>query len=360
MKKTAYRILFLLILIFSILYGVKWVHFRITHVISNAAFVESDEFTKVAFKRVSGRIEKLFKKEGDYVRTGEPLAKLEDIDYRIKLEEIIFNIEAVKKKIQALKVKREKIKKRIEIGLELLDIKERQLLHEINSLQINVDQLKKDHKRHLNLFKKGVIPRRKYEEIETQLKSLLEKLEASKLALFEIQKQRKKVLTERKTIKELDKEIESLERKLSALYVKKQDVENLLDYTILRSPVSGYVVKRFFSEGELVSQGQYVYAIYDPKTAYILVLLDERKLEGVKVGNKVRIKVDAYSNKSYEGIVKEIGKAAASKFAIIPRDITAGEFTKVSQRIPVKIEITKGDRSILKLGMGAEVIIEKK
>lgn len=359
MKKIVYAFLFLIILIPSVIYGVKWLHFRITHVISNAAFVESDEFTKVAFKRVGGRIEKLFKKEGDYVQAGEPLAKLDDKDYRIKLNEVIHNIESVNRKLEVLKIKRNKIKEKIKLNLEILKIKEKQLSHEIKSLQIKIEQVEKDYQRYLNLFKKGVIPLRKYEELETQLKSLKEKLKASSLALTEIRKEKDKVLTEKKTINELEKEIESLEEKLRALYAKKRDVENLLNYTLLRSPVNGYVVKRFFSEGELVAQGQYVYAIYDPKTAYILVLLDERKLEGVKVGNKVKIKIDAYPDKDYEGVVKEIGKAAASKFAIIPRDITAGEFTKVSQRIPIKVEITKGDKSILKLGMGAEVIIEK-
>ncbi len=360
MRKAIYIILFLSILIPAVIYGIKWVNFRLTHVISNAAFVESDRFVKVAFKRVGGRIEKLFKEEGDYVHVGEPIAKLDDEDYRVKLEGIIHEISSVKEKLQALQIKKEKIKRKIEVSLEILSIKREQISHNVKALQINVDQLEKDYRRYKNLFKKGVIPRRKYENIETKLMSLREKLYANELLFSEIDKERKKLLAEYQTIKELEKEINALEEKLKALYARKKDVENLLNYTLLRSPVDGYIVKKFFSEGELVAQGQYVYAIYDPSESYILVLLDERKLEGVKVGNKVRIKIDAYPDKEYEGVVKEIGKAAAAKFAIIPRDITAGEFTKVSQRIPIKVEITKGDKSILKLGMGAEVIIEKK
>ncbi|WP_461829367.1 HlyD family secretion protein [Aquifex sp.] len=360
MKKIVYLTLFLLVLIPSVIYGIKWINFRLTHVISNAAFVESDVFVKVAFKRVGGRIEKLFKEEGNYVRVGDPLAKLEDEDYRVKLKGIIHEINSVEEKLEALKIKKKKIEKKLNLSLEILAIKREQILHEINSLEVNLKQLKRDYRRYLNLFKKGVIPRRKYEEVETKLRSLQEKLYANKLLLAEIDKEREKLLAEYETVKELEKEIRSLEERLRALYTKKKDTENLLRYTLLRSPVDGYIVKKFFNEGELVAQGQYVYAVYDPRDAYILVLLDERKLEGVKVGNKVKIKIDAYPDKEYEGVVKEIGKAAAAKFAIIPRDITAGEFTKVSQRIPIKIEITKGDKSILKLGMGAEVIIEKR
>ncbi len=359
MRRVFFGILFLLILIPSVIYGVKWIHFRLTHVISNAAFVESDEFVKVAFKRVGGRIEKLYKKEGDYVHRGEPLAKLDDRDYRVKLEGIIHEIRAVKKKLKALEIKKDKIKRKIRLNLQILSLKREQAIHEIEALEARLEQLKRDYRRYLNLYKKGVIPRRRYEELETRLKSLTEKLKASKLILSEIEKEREKVMTEYETVKELEENIKSLKEKLKVLYTKKKDTENLLSYTVLRSPVKGYVVKRFVSEGELVAQGQYVYAIYDPETAYILVLLDERKLEGVKIGSKVKIKIDAYPDKEYEGIVKEIGKAAAAKFAVIPRDITAGEFTKVSQRIPVKIAITNGDKSILRLGMGAEVFIEK-
>ena len=352
-RKVFYGVLFLLILIPSVIYGIKWVQFRLSHVISEAAFVESDEFTKVAFKAVSGRIEKLYKEEGDFVQAGEPLAKLEDRDYRVKLEEITYEIEAVKRELEALRIKRDKLREQIDTNLEILEVKERQLIHEIRSLEANVEQVERDYKRYLNLYKQGVIPRRNYEELETQLRSLREKLEASRLAISEIRKQKRNALAERKTIVELEKQVEAGEERLKALYARKQEVENLLDYTILRSPVSGYIVKRFFNEGEFVAPGQYVYAIYDPNTAYI-------QLEGVKVGSRVRIKIDAYPDKEYEGVVKEIMKATASKFAVIPRDITAGEFTKVSQRIPVKVEITKGDKSVLKLGMSAEVIIEKK
>ena len=359
-RKLFYGVLFLLILIPSVIYGIKWVQFRLSHVISEAAFVESDEFTKVAFKVVSGKIEKLYKEEGDLVQAGEPLAKLEDRDYRVKLEEITYEIEAVKKELEALRIKRDKLREQIDTNLEILEVKERQLIHEIRSLEANVEQVERDYKRYLNLYKQGVIPRRNYEELETQLRSLKEKLEASRLAIAEIRKQKRNALAERKTIAELEKQVEAGEERLRALYARKQELENLLDYTILRSPVSGYIVKRFFNEGEFVAPGQYVYAIYDPNTAYILVLLDERQLEGVKVGSRVKIKIDAYPDKEYEGVVKEIMKATASKFAVIPRDITAGEFTKVSQRIPVKVEITKGDKSVLKLGMSAEVVIEKK
>ena len=69
--------------------------------------------------------------------------------------------------------------------------------------------------------------------------------------------------------------------------------------------------------------------------------------------------LDAYPDKEFTGVVREVMPASAATFALVPRDISAGEFTKVAQRIPVRIEITGGDRSLLRVGLGGEVEIKR-
>jgi len=341
------------------IWAYKWIEFRLNHVISNAVFVESDSFVKVAFKRVGGRLEKTFKEEGDYVRKGEVLALLDRKDYEIKLREVSHEIEALRKKMESLEIKKKKVEDKVKKGIELLNLKREELLYKIEAFEERIKQLRRDYERFKRLYEKGVVPKRKYEELETALRTSLKELKSYKVKLLQMEKEKEKLLTELKSVEEIDKNLKALGEKLKALYEKKREVETLLEYTVLRSPVEGYVVKKFFKEGELVAPGRYVYAIYNPEDVYILVLLDERKLRGVKVGSRAKIKIDAYPEKVYEGVVKEINMAVASRFAVIPRDITAGEFTKVAQRIPVKIEITKGDKSVLRLGMSGEVFIRK-
>jgi membrane fusion protein (multidrug efflux system) len=110
----------------------------------------------------------------------------------------------------------------------------------------------------------------------------------------------------------------------------------------------------------VVNPGMPVYALIDPKDIYILVLLEETKLKGVEVGCPAYIKIDAYPHMKYKGVVKEILPASAAKFALVPRDISAGEFTKVVQRMQVKVKITEGDTSKLVVGMGGEIEIKRK
>ncbi|WP_343123071.1 HlyD family efflux transporter periplasmic adaptor subunit [Persephonella sp. KM09-Lau-8] len=157
----------------------------------------------------------------------------------------------------------------------------------------------------------------------------------------------------------MKKNIESLQNKILALQQQKKDLENLISYTKLVSPYNGKIAKKFVSEGEVVPAGRPIYAIVPDNSLYILVLLEETKLEGIKIGSKAIIHIDAYPDKEYEGEVFEINPATAAKFALVPRDVTAGEFTKVAQRIPVKIKITKGDISVLKVGLGGEVEIKR-
>ncbi len=136
-------------------------------------------------------------------------------------------------------------------------------------------------------------------------------------------------------------------------------MENKISYTKLKAPFDGIIAKRFVYKGSVIRSGMPVYSIIPENSIYINVLLEETKLEGVKVGAPVKIKIDAYPDKKFEGVVEKIEPVSAAKFALVPRDISAGEFTKVAQRIPVRLKITKGDLSILRVGMGGEVEIKR-
>ncbi len=339
--------------------GGKWIHYRITHAITNAVFVESDSFTKVAYKRLNGRIVKLFKEEGERVRKGEPLAKIEDRDLKLKLQEIEKHKERLQKEIEALIEKKRTLKKEILGRIEIARMNSLALAKEIEALSAKIDQLSRDKRRLEDLHKKGVIPLREFEKVETELKVLRRKKESLKMNYKIALKERDVLLAKLEQLRELDKKTEALKKELEALEKKEEDLRNMIEETILKSPVEGYVLKRFVSVGEVIRQGQFVYALYDPKDIYLLVLLEETKLRGVKEGNRVFIKIDAFPDEKFEGVVEEIGRAVASKFALIPRDITAGEFTKVVQRIPLKVKIVKGNKDLLRIGMGGEVAIEK-
>ncbi|WP_457624541.1 HlyD family secretion protein [Persephonella sp.] len=361
-----------LILVFAVI-AFKWIKHRIEYAITDAVFVESDSMANLSFYRAEGKIVELLKEEGDYVKKGEVIAVLDDRDYRIKLEALENKIKALEKKKEALETKLQKIKKQIEIKISSADLTKQQVVasisatkEQIKQIEAEIQLVKRDEERFRALLKKELIPERKYQEVSTKLKVLTHKKLYAEKKLSELHLQLKKAeegiklaQTEKKSIKELEKQIASLEKNIQALKKEAEDTRNLIQYTRLKSPYNGYIAKKFVSVGEVVPSGRPIYSVVPDNSLYVLVLLEETKLEGVKVGNPVNIKIDAYPDKKYRGVVEEINPATAAKFALVPRDVTAGEFTKVAQRIPVKVKITEGDLSVLKVGLGGEVEIKK-
>jgi len=189
--------------------------------------------------------------------------------------------------------------------------------------------------------------------------SLIKKLYALNDQLSAAKKQIALAVVDRRSIKEIEKEINALDKEIASLKARLKNAELNLRYCKLKSPIDGRVAKKYVSVGDVVSPGIPVYALIDPKDIYILVLLEETKLKGVKPGCPARIKIDAYPDLEYRGVVKEILPASAAKFALVPRDISAGEFTKVVQRMQVKVKITEGDISKLVVGMGGEIEIKR-
>lgn len=361
------------LLVFSF-FAFKWISHRMTHIISDAVFVESDYMSNTGFYRVSGRIVQLYKKEGDYVKAGEDLAKIDDTDLKLQLQAIDSKIQSLVAQKSALESQLERVSEELTLKEQVDNLTEKELSKKIESLQSQIAQVEaqiklaqKDDERYTNLYEKGLIPKRKYEEVQTNLEVLQKQKQTLEKTLSELKVLKEKAekntqisQTQKKLTQELLYQIESISKQIEALSKDREDILNQIEYTVLKAPFDGVVAKKFVSIGEIVKAGQPVYSLVRSDSFYIKVLLEETKLYGLKEGNKAKIRLDAYPDKVFEGEVESIDVATAAKFALVPRDISAGEFTKVAQRVPVKIKITNGDRSLLRVGLGGEVEIEKK
>lgn len=113
-----------------------------------------------------------------------------------------------------------------------------------------------------------------------------------------------------------------------------------LDLSLLRAPIDGTIIKKQGTVGEILSIGQTVAMVIDPNKLYITANIEETKLGRIKQGQKVDISVDQFSGKKFTGRVKFVGQASNSTFSLLPTS-TSGTFTKVVQKIPVKIEFDK-------------------
>jgi membrane fusion protein (multidrug efflux system) len=129
-----------------------------------------------------------------------------------------------------------------------------------------------------------------------------------------------------------------------------------LSYTRVTAPVAGTVARKTVEIGQLVQPGQTLMSVVSDTGTFITANFKETQLVDLKVGQPVELDVDAYDGAKAEGVVESISGASGARFALLPPDNATGNFTKVVQRVPVRIRITRGlgaDRP-LRPGMSVE------
>ncbi|ALS20423.1 MULTISPECIES: HlyD family efflux transporter periplasmic adaptor subunit [Paenibacillus] len=146
--------------------------------------------------------------------------------------------------------------------------------------------------------------------------------------------------------------------------IGQQDSNNLptssLDQAALRSPIEGTVIKTLVKAGEVASPGQTVAMVVDKRQLYVTANIEETEIYKIHEGQRVDIRVDTFPGQPLTGHVKEISKATASTFSLLPSTNTSGNFTKVTQRIPVKISIDDQLGLDLSPGMSTTIKIHLK
>jgi membrane fusion protein (multidrug efflux system) len=130
--------------------------------------------------------------------------------------------------------------------------------------------------------------------------------------------------------------------KLQAAQAARDNAALQLSYTRVPAPASGVVSRKQVEPGQLVQVGQPLLTIVADTGVFITANMKETQLADIRVGQPVEVDVDAYGGKTVYGCVESLSAATGSKFALLPPDNATGNFTKVVQRVPIKIKVTKG------------------
>jgi membrane fusion protein (multidrug efflux system) len=136
-----------------------------------------------------------------------------------------------------------------------------------------------------------------------------------------------------------------------------------LSYTVITAPYSGYVGRRTVEVGQLMQAGQTITNLIKNDNKWVIANYREKQIENIRIGQEVRISVDAISDKVFKGKITAISEATGSKYSMLPTDNSAGNFVKIQQRIPVRIafeEISPEDMQQLRAGMMVVVEAVKK
>jgi membrane fusion protein, multidrug efflux system len=147
--------------------------------------------------------------------------------------------------------------------------------------------------------------------------------------------------------------------RISAAKTQLGVVESQLQNTVVISPIDGIVAKRWLLNGDVVQPGQGILTVYDQRNIWVTANFEETKLHEIVQGFPVNITVDSYPDRMFHGKILQIGTYTASEFSLIPANNAAGNFTKVTQRIPIKISVDDQSAAMpLYPGMSVEVSVK--
>lgn len=247
--------------------------------------------------KILGRVDSVTVDEGDKISRGQVLVKLDETD---------------------LRAQEESAKAALTYAEESVDL-----------AKVNLDKARRDLDRAEPLFKGGGISKERYDHLRHALESA-------------------------------QAEAAIAQARVGTAQAQLSIADTQLGNTVIASPLDGVVSKKWVLPGNVVQPGQPVLSVYDPKDVWVTANLEETKLRHLRVDDPVAISVDTYPGVAFTGKVFQIGSYTAAQFSLIPPNNASGNFTKVTQRVPVKISIvdppgSERDHTLLLPGMSVEV-----
>ena len=290
--------------------------------------------------RASGYISEIRFTEHQYVHKGDTLLIIDNREHKIRLMEA----EAALKDANAGKNV---------IGATLDRTENSVLVYDssIDEIEARINKLRKDKSRFENLVKRNAATPIQLEQIETELIALEAKLESVK--------QQKR--TANSSVTEVVNKQESVEAAILRATAAVEMARLNLSYTVVTAPCDGWLGRRALEVGQLVSAGQAITNILPDEQKWIIANYKETQIKNLSVGQKVNITIDAWPDDEFQGVITHISAATGSKYSMVPTDNSAGNFVKIQQRIPVRIDfvsLSKEDNSKLAAGMMAVEEIE--
>jgi membrane fusion protein (multidrug efflux system) len=346
----------LVVLVAVIIFGSNWLYYRFTHAITDDAFVESDLIN--VSPRVPGHIKQLLADESDVIKKDQMLALLDPADYQAQVEMYEAKLEQIKRAVEVTMVTLQKAREMVGHDINISEDGIKQAQAGLQKARADYDQVRKDYPRIENLYRTKSVPKTRFDMMQAQQEGADAGVHAASAAVEVARSTNKKAVTAKLTVTELEKTLEAQEQSIKETEKALAIARLNLDHTRLKSPVNGTVAKKFIFAGDYANPGFPVFSVYDIDNVFVRAHLEETKMQGVQLGQSVDLDVDAYPRKTFHGKVIKIGEASGAKFMLIPRDTTTGEFTKVVQRIPIKIAITDDPERLLKPGYSVTVNIK--
>lgn len=330
------NILISLIVTFFIIWWVKEYFNLGDNLYTNDAQVE--EYINPINTRISGYIKEVRFTEHQNVKKGDTLVIIDNSEYKIQLEQA----QAAYLSAMAAKNVTASSVNTVQSNLGISDAN-------ISAAQARVWNAEQNYHRYQNLLEEGAATQQQFDQVKTEYDALV----AQKKAL---EQQR---TTTTFSTNEASQKVTVNDAEIKRAHAAVDMAKLNLSYTIIVAPYDGVTGRRSIQEGQLLQSGQTLLSFVRNNDKWVVANYKETQITHLKIGQQMQLKIDGIENKIFTGKVAAISQATGSKYSAVPTDNSTGNFIKVRQRIPVRInfsnESDKKFQELVRAGMNVEV-----
>lgn len=335
-KKLLPKILLPLVIIGGIYYGYTKYKYGQAHETTDNAQIET-YFVPVT-SRIGGFVRQVNVADYDVIKKGEVLIEIDTDEAKIALVELEADYALAMTDIE-----------NAEASIKNLNANVAAAVTNLKATQLKKDKSKRDAERDRNLLMDKAISQKQADESSSNLDIISAQYTAGEADITSA-KSRMPIL------------LAALHKAHATLKVKSAKIEAQklrLTYGNIVAPTSGKIGKKSVEVGQLVQPGQQLMTIVKDETLWVVANFKETQIQNLAPGQKVELKLDAYPDLKIEGRIESISESTGAKTSLLPPDNASGNFVKITQRVPVKIEILELDKikSKLRAGLSLEVVV---
>ncbi len=334
-KKITYNIVVIVLLVI----GIVWVSAKFIHW-GNVEYTNNAQVKQLIIptnSRVQGFIKEIRFEEYQEVKKGDTLAIIEDTEFRVRLaqaEADYYNATVGKSAMtNAISTTQNNI-----------------LVSDANieEAKIRMENAKRNYERFQRLLEQESVTRQQFDDMKTN---------------YEASKARYDMLVRQKQSTSLVKEEQStrLGQNDAIIRLAEANIELArlnLSYTVILAPCDGVTGRKEIQVGQLIQPGQTIVDVVDTHDKWIVANYKETQIANIRPGQEVTVSIDAIPDVTFKGVVRSISKATGASFSLLPKDNSSGNFVKIEQRIPVRIDLsadnTAEDLERVSAGMNVE------
>lgn len=306
--------------------------------------------------RIPGWVSDFPLDEGQSVAPGDTLVTIDSRDMKLQLAEVEARLETLTAELEKRGLEVEVATRRIDSDIAAERSSLGAVQAALSEARVELNRTERDFRRATSLLQQKMIS----DEIFDERKAGYDKaVESLKRGEAEVEMARAELLSAQAELTQLDvlrKELEIAERRRAELRVERERLTSLLSDHVIVSAIPGIVDETFINPGEYVYPGQRILMLHNPLKVWVKANVKETEIRHISVGSRVRVSVDAYPDKEWQGTVTNIGSSATSQFAMLPSPNPSGNFTKITQRLEIRVELDS-PQAILKPGMMVELQI---